>query len=223
MHLRAYVGRTLRPKEPLLDEEAVEIARQYLREPEELLSNFYAKIITINPDFVRYAYTEEGQRLGLTAALAISDDAYEATIRGGRGPFDFTMNDIVPRSNNIVMLSYAETPNDNMKFMSLLNRRIRLQAKMMQQVALLLDPPMTRPIRLLSFDIIPANSKRLKMTGFCPATDKYGQEITVDYFNGPVRVLDFDPAKRNLFAGNSMMLIDKALRVIRKTIDGRRA
>lgn len=129
------------------------------------LTAYVARLINVNPDFVRYALTTDGERIGVSCAYAITDEAYADTLAGKHDLYSYQDEDIVPLSNNVVLLTLAET-HDVASMRNGLWRRKSLIGSLLYQIASIIDLDNRRPVRTISYEITTANTKRLRKMGY---------------------------------------------------------
>lgn len=182
------------------------------------------RLISINPEFIKYGLSNEGERVGMTGVFCITDEAYEDTVRG-KYPIDgFPDHAIVPSSNNLVLQFFAE---DHTKRNLIRQRDARkfLEASMMMQMAILLDASNVQPVRCVSYEVIAGNSQRLRNLGFvrkAEFSDRPGHYPKH-------KVVVFDPVARgkekdaNIFLRNAwstyMHIISDAIWSVRRGYD----
>jgi len=176
--------------EILTKKEAYQRGLEFTNDYSEFRSLLY-RIQRVNPEFLRYAFVGD-VRIGASAIFAITDDAYDATIRKEREMFSYTDIDIVPFSNNLVLLFLAEDVDPQDIGLSDDARKQRMIAWFILHHAILIDP--TRkdvPIRTISYEIISANTQRLQGMGFTPVHSYLGPS------GREISVVVFDPTKKN--------------------------
>lgn len=170
-------------------------------------------LLAANPNCVRYALSEAGERCGASIAYPITDAAYEATLRGERRLYEHTADEVTARGNNIVLAALAENHELVTK---LTTSQIRKQmiGSLLLQIALLLDTDNVRPIRAVSYEIISSNTRRLRSMG-------YEKVSSYEHPGGPsVNVVVFDPSKRAYITRCLMLILDNFVWHIRRSLDG---
>jgi hypothetical protein len=152
--------------EKLTLQEAEDRAREKIREPRGHLASQFEKLFEINPNFIRYVLTGS-EKLGVHCMFPITDAAYEATVRGERPMYSYSEEEILGKGNNLVVFAAGEIFNRNTTFTAIV-RRMLMAASMFDQAASLLDMDKALPviIRMVSYELDPANAKRLKAMGF---------------------------------------------------------
>ncbi len=127
----------------------------------------------------------------------------------------YTCEDIVPRGNNIVLFMLAECHDAEADHgISTMSKRKNLIGSLLLQIARLLDPDNRKPIRAVSYEIHPGNTKRLRSMGFQPV-----RKCTA-YGDVPINVVVFDPTRRSWLVRNAMLILDDFVWRIRTAFDG---
>jgi hypothetical protein len=200
-------------------EQAIALGREYFGGPEDRVARFLETLVSVNEEFVQYALARSGERIGYTSAYAITDDAYEATLRGERGTFEHQPGEIVPSSNNIVLNCFVEFHNAG-QHMRNFSKRLAVQSSFLSQIARLLDPTVRRPIRCVTYTIAPDNNKRLYRLGFQDVKGSDGKTLVLKgEYNCNYSVVEFDPTTRPFVRRCLMMLLDDFIWRIRTSYD----
>lgn len=201
-------GFTLSKNNRVTNEEAIQIGLDYFGDQQQM-QLLAETIIQINRDCIRYSILGD-EKVGVTAAFPISDEAYEAAIRGEHDLFSFTKNEIVHSSNNILLLNYADCTSRAQGRVSKV--RWVTSKSFLTQIALLMDPTDKKPLRFISFTGLPVNTGRLLRLGFKKLAHGFHPTVTCNMV-----VLDSAYVKRT----TRMLLpaIDNLFRYIRNEID----
>lgn len=203
-------------KNHLSPPEACALGRDFSNDSGDFAINLFSRLTKVNRDCFRYALDTDGQRMGMTGAVAISDDAWQSTLNGKHGFVEYNQDEIMPCSNNIVVFTKAEHHGVRMQAMSKLDKMRLLFAAMFIQMALLLDPSNKRHIRCVTYKVIKSNSAKTPGGLFRPVAQLPGPP-------GPTfEVVCCDPHEKS---GNRFLSrgISDALWSIRGAIDEARA
>ncbi|GAB5407262.1 MAG: hypothetical protein Aurels2KO_54930 [Aureliella sp.] len=178
-------------------------------------ADYSRRLMSINRDFVRYALTPDGDRVGMSAAFAITDAAYRDCLEGRKGMDDFEDDDIVPNGNNQVLFMLTED-HERPEHIRQATARNAIVGSMLLQIALIARPEVRRPIRCISYGILGSNTKRLKAVWF---------EETPHYFDcsdvgfPSYTTMYFDPMQHGIIRRNMMLVLDDLVWRIRSSVD----
>lgn len=145
--------------------EAEERGRTSAGEDVQRLKSFLLRLLPLNKNAIRYCIDQTGERLGFSCVFPISDAAFTATMDGERAMFEYRDDDVVEKSNNVVLLSLGEVYKENHQY-RLYSKRRALFASLLTHIAVMLDSDSDQTVKLISYEFTQANSERLKAYKF---------------------------------------------------------
>lgn len=173
------------------------------------------RLTNLNRDCIRYALDKDGHRVAITAAHAISNDGFKATLRGERRLGRYPSNELLSCGNNLVIVSAAET-HDSETSLGTSWKRTIMMSSLMFQLALLIDPTDRQPLRFITFEIIKSNTTRSQAMGF-EHVHTFKEEGKPDE-----KVVVCDPPSKENYRDRCILGgISTLIRYVRSCADGR--
>ncbi|MEP0345353.1 hypothetical protein, partial [Rhodopirellula bahusiensis] len=124
------------------------------------------RLISKNPNFLRWSLDAKGNRLGATCAHPISERAFLRATQGSWDDHRVPDEDISPRGNIIFLHSYFERITPGLRAAKAFWQRKTIYASFLHQLALLINPDKREMIRAVAISFRPEDTARMEKMGF---------------------------------------------------------
>lgn len=183
-----------------------------LNEDIENYARRYVDIWRVNPDCILYSCVGE-DRTGLSFVLPVTDEAYRSMRDGERHFMQITADDILPRSQNLILDSLVEIPGRTQPGWHQMTSS--LSFTLFFQLAMLSVDPVDPAFRMLGFGASPMNAKRLESVAF----SRVGTRMPT--FKFPLYEFGLDPMRRQDDATSRAVVSAYLARVLRSKLGDR--
>lgn len=178
-----------RVRAPLSTAQAMERGMKFLDDEPAFHHKLGRMALDLNPNCLRYAVNTNGQRVGMSLVLPITEAAWKATHRGERSFYDGHRPEELRKHSNILLIPTLAEVYDEPIAPTVVNTTMKrhvLMHSLFVQVALLLDTTKIESIRVISYEIIDSNKSRLSRAGF----EVIGEDKS--QMGPPINIVAFD-------------------------------